>query len=431
MHNLNNYRLQLGANEYVPILQGGMGVDISTSELALKIASLGGIGHISDAMSPYLSDRDFKTRFQSSKQKKFKIFEDSMDKSQVKWDYENVYAASLKFIQATMEKKKGHGGVFINVMEKLTMGNPQETLQARLNAAMDAGIDGITLSAGLHNGTLKLAEDNPRFRDVKFGIIVSSYRALKIFLRSADRVNRSPDYIIVEGPLAGGHLGFGEDWKKHELKTIVKEVLDFLKSENLNIPVIPAGGIFTGSDAVDYIKMGAGGVQLATRFTIAQECGLPENVKQVYLNSNEDDVEVNFSSPTGYPMRMLKSSPSLRSNIKPNCEALGYILDKNGQCQYHQAWEKTGFDASGKKLPVKDKMCICYHFMKYDCYTCGHNVYRLKDTTIQLANGEFYLPTAEHIFNDYLYSSDHKINLPEINEATQTGTYGSRLIATP
>lgn len=431
MPKLNNYRLRLGNKEYIPILQGGMGVDISTAELALKIASLGGIGHISDAMSPFLSDRDFKTRFQSNKQKKFKMFEDSLDKSQVKWDYDSVYQASTNFIQATMEKKKGSGAVFANVMEKLTMGNPQETLQARLNAAMDSGIDGITLSAGLHNGTLKLAEDNPRFRDVKFGIIVSSDRALKIFLRGADRVKRAPDYIIVEGPLAGGHLGFGDDWKEHDLKTIVKNVIEFLKSENLNIPVIPAGGVFTGTDAVDYMQMGAAAVQLATRFTISQECGLPKNVKQVYLNSNEDDVEVNFTSPTGYPMRMLKSSPSLKSNIKPNCEALGYILDRNGQCQYHQAWEQTGFDEKGKKLPVTNKMCICYHFMKYDCYTCGHNVYRLKDTTVKLPSGDFLLPGAEHIFNDYLYSTDHLIALPETEEPAKTGTYGSGTIIAP
>ncbi|MCB0325949.1 MAG: hypothetical protein KDD69_20370, partial [Bdellovibrionales bacterium] len=165
------------------------------------------------------------------------------------------------------------------------------------------------------------------------------------------------------------------------------------------------------------------------RFTIAKECGLPANVKQIYLQANEADIEVNLSSPTGYPMRMLKSSPSLSSNTKPNCEALGYLLDRNGQCAYHQAWNSAGVDEKGRKLPIREKMCICYHFMKYNTYTCGQNVYRLKDTTTVLPNGQFYIPSAEHIFNDYRYSTEHEILLPSPKqlapeETSRNGTGG-------
>jgi NAD(P)H-dependent flavin oxidoreductase YrpB (nitropropane dioxygenase family) len=262
-------------------------------------------------------------------------------------------------------------------------------------------------------------EDNPRFRDAAIGIIVSSSRALKIFLRSASRVNRLPDYIVVEGPLAGGHLGFGvDDWQQFSLKDIVEDVLRFLKENDLSIPVIPAGGVFTGTDAVEFIEMGASAVQVATRFTITKECGLPAPIKQEYLRSQEQDVEVNMISPTGYAMRMLKSSPALRSNIKPNCESLGYILDKNGKCGYHEAYKATGVDEKGRKLPVTTKMCICYHFMNFQCYTCGHYVYRLKNTTYKLPDGSYYLPPAEHIINDYLNSVDHKVALP-VQEAAQ------------
>jgi nitronate monooxygenase len=409
---LADFSIRFGNKEFLPLMTGGMGVDISTSALALAAASKGAIGHISDAMAPFISDRKFGTRFQNEKRKKFLQFANSMDKSQVKWDPEPVYQANLNHCRSTMEAKRGDGAVFINVMEKLNMGAPAETLRARLRGAMDGGIDGITLSAGLHNGTLKLAEDHPRFRDVKFGIIVSSVRALKIFLRGADRVKRAPDYIIVEGPLAGGHLGFGEDWRQHDLKTIVAEVLAFIKQEDLNIPVVPAGGIFTGTDAVKFMEMGASGVQVATRFTISQECGLPTRVKQDYLRASEEDVVVNTVSPTGYLMRMLSYSPCLQSNVKPNCEALGYILDRDGKCQYHAAYENTPCDADGVKQAVTDKMCICYHFMKFNCYTCGHNVYRLKDTTVMLPNGEYYLPSAEHILDDYFQSEDHSIRLP-------------------
>jgi nitronate monooxygenase len=98
----------------------------------------------------------------------------------------------------------------------------------------------------------------------------------------------------------------------------------------------------------------------------------------------------------------LKSSPSLQSNIRPNCEALGYLLDRDGKCAYHDAYEQAGVDEKGRKLPVVDKMCICYHFMKCQCYTCGGNVFRLKDTTTVLPSGEYYLPSAEEVFLDYM-----------------------------
>jgi len=414
---LSDYRLKLGKDEYLPLMQGGMGVDISSSALALSVARMGGIGHISDALAPYLSDRKFRTKFQSDKQKRFAEFSDSLDKSKVKWDFESTYQGGLNHVRSTMDAKKGSGGVFVNVMEKLTMGNPLETIRARIKACMDGGADGITLSAGLHINTFKQIEDLSRFREMKIGIIVSSSRALKIFLRSASRVNRLPDYIVVEGPLAGGHLGFGLDWANYSLHEILVDVVNFMKEEELDIPVIPAGGIFTGSDAVEFMNLGANAVQVATRFTITQECGLPKNVKHIYAGANEEDIEVNTSSPTGYPMRMLSSSPSLSSNVKPNCEALGYILDKDGACQYHQAWDSAPVDDKGKKMPIKEKMCICYHFMKFNTYTCGHNVHRLKDTTIKLSNGQYLIPPAEHVVTDYLYSKNHEILLPKTPQA--------------
>ncbi len=391
-----------------------MGVDISTAGLALAMAKIGAVGHISDAMSPYVSDKRFGTRYQANKRKKFLHVLGSDDVSEVKWDPEVVYQASLNHVRGTMDEKRGSGGVFINVMEKLTMGAPTETLRARLLGAMDGGIDGITLSAGLHTGTLKLIEDAPRFRDVNIGIIVSSARALKIFLRSSGRVRRHPDYIIVEGPLAGGHLGFGEDWKQHNLRTIVREVIDLLKAEELDIPVIPAGGVFTGQDALSYMEMGAQAVQVATRFTISEECGIPADVKQEYIRATEDDVVVNNASPTGYLMRMLSNSPSLRSNIKPNCEALGYMLDAQGKCSYRDTYKDAPVDESGVKLPIAEKMCICYHFMSYSCWTCGHYVYRLKDTTHRLPDGKYFIPRAEDIAKDYLYSVGSQLQLPAL-----------------
>ncbi|HHQ13439.1 MAG TPA: nitronate monooxygenase, partial [Chromatiales bacterium] len=232
---VDDFRLQLSGKEYVPIVIGGMGVDISTAELALEAARLGGIGHISDAMSPFVSDRYFDTKYTKAKSLLNRATRDQIDKTDVRFNYADLYEAQRRFVADTMDRKQGSGAIHINVMEKLQMGAPGETLKTRLEGAMDGGIDGITLSAGLHTGSLKLIQDNPRFRDVNIGIIVSSVRALKIFLRSGKRLNRLPDYVVVEGPLAGGHLGFGEDWAQYDLKNIVAEVLQFLRDEELDI----------------------------------------------------------------------------------------------------------------------------------------------------------------------------------------------------
>lgn len=430
MPKLSDFEFKVGSRIFKPIVVGGMGVDISTSELALGAAKLGGVGHISDAMAPYVADKKFRARYQNSKRKRFEKLHILDQSVHPKWLPDEVHEATVRHVESTMTEKKGDGGIFINVMEKLQMGNPLETLEARIRGALDGGIDGITLSAGLHTSSLRMVEDHPRFRDALFGIIVSSARALRIFLRSAARVNRMPDYIVVEGPLAGGHLGFGTDWREHDLKSIVRDVVALLKKEDLKIPVVPAGGVFTGSNAVDMISLGASAVQVATRFTISQECGLPRNVKQEYLRANEEDVEVNCSSPTGYLMRMLKSSPSLSSNVKPNCEALGYILDGAGKCQYIDAYEKAPVDTNGKKLPITEKMCICYQFMRYDCWTCGHYVYRLKETTFKLDDGEYYLPPMEDVFNDYMESEDYLIELPRPLPNVANGARNEEKVAT-
>ncbi len=413
--NVDNFRLQLGGKEYVPIIIGGMGVNISTTELALAAEKLGGIGHISDAETGYVCDRIFNTSFVSRKRKKYIQYSNNPDKSAVLFDLEEVAEAQKKYIDYTVSQKSGKGAIFLNCMEKLTMNSGNETLKVRLAAAMDAGIDGLTLAAGLNLRTLDLIQDHPRFRDVQIGIIISSVRALSIFLKRAVRLNRLPDYIIVEGPLAGGHLGFGpDDWQALDLKTIFSEVLAFLKKEGLNIPLIPAGGIFTGTDAVDYLKAGAAAVQVATRFTISKEAGLPDDVKQHYINAREEDIVINMASTTGYPMRMLLQSPTLRYAIKPNCEGLGYLLENGGKCSYIDAYYNAIADRKpGEPIKVKEKTCLCTGMANYDCWTCGHTAYRLKETTNLLPNGKWQLPKAEEIFLDYQFSRDHSIKLPE------------------
>ena len=413
MKRLADFRLQLGKRQYVPIVIGGMGVDISARGLALEAARLGGIGHISDAMLPTVVDKEQGTKFVRNKLQRYKFNAASSDKAIVQFDLADVAEATRLHVGKTMEAKRGEGAIFINCMEKLTMNNPAGTLTARLNAAMDAGIEGITLSAGLHLGTFSLIESHPRFRDVNLGIIVSSARALKLFLKKSSRTGRLPDYVIVEGPLAGGHLGFGMDWAEYDLKSIVQEVLLFLEEAGLDIPVIPAGGIFSGSEGVEYLQSGCAAIQVATRFTITPECGLPPDVKQSYLKAEPEDIVVNMISPTGYPLRMLRDSPAIGSGARPNCEAYGYLLDRNGNCAYIDAYNAAvAASPDSDHVRVMDKTCLCTQFRRFKVWTCGHNASRLKETALRLADGSYALPSTEHVFDDYRFGTDYAVHPP-------------------
>lgn len=380
---------------------GGMGVNISVPELALAIANAGGIGHLSDAGALSVSDLRYGTGFVRNRFQQHKQFVNKLSKEGMLFNLEDLRDATIRIVSDTMSRKT-NGAIFVNVMEKLTMGSPHDTLYTRLSSALDAGIDGLTLSAGLHLGTMELIKDHPRFRDAKIGIIVSSARALKIFLNRAAKVGRLPDYIIVEGPLAGGHLGFPLNWQDFDLLTILREVCQLLESGDLQIPVIAAGGIFTGADAIKMLEAGASAVQVATRFSIVRESGLPDTLKQKFFAAEEEDVVVNTISATGYPMRMLRQSPAIGSTMRPQCESLGYTLDGAGKCAYLDA------HAQGST----EKTCLCAHMRNFTIYTCGHTVYRLKETANRLPDGTYELPTAAHIMQDYLTSENGEISLP-------------------
>ena len=404
MRQPKDYRAVIGGSEYLPLMIGGMGVDVSTSEMVLEAARLGCIAHLSDAMVPFLCDRDFGTTFTRNKAERHRRLqaEEFVPNRIPQFNPQEYRLAQIQYIAETVGKKKGTGCVFVNCMEKLQVGTSREILEIRLNASLDAGVDGITLSAGLHGNSMRLMAEHPRFRDVKIGIIASSWRALRLFLRSASRANRLPDYIVVEGPLAGGHLGFGDDWTQYILKEIVADILNNLKNEGLHIPVIPAGGIFDADDTMFFLGMGAAAVQVATRFAVAKESGLTNTAKQAFFEAEEKDVFVAPVSPTGYPIRLLRSSPCLNSNVAPQCVSLGYAMDPKGHCQYIDAYNATGVSETGKKLPVVEKVCLCHHIGRYDTWTCGSSVVRLKETTTRDEEGTYQQPTTAQIIQEYL-----------------------------
>ena len=169
MKRVDDFRLKFStasdAAEYVPIMIGGMGVDISTADLALEACRLGGIGHISDAMINTVTDRRYNTKHVKDKLKQYKFNVANSDKAVVQFDLAQLEEATRLHVEATMKRKQGNGLIFINCMEKLTMNSPKETIRVRMNAALDAGIDGITLAAGLHLGSFALIQDHPRFRE--------------------------------------------------------------------------------------------------------------------------------------------------------------------------------------------------------------------------------------------------------------------------
>ena len=316
---LDDFRLNLKGRSLVPVMQGGMGVNISTAEMAQAVAARGGIGHVSDAMIPDLADRLFGTGFTRMKTIPCKKIEKTMGQAGFLFPVDKIREAAKLYLGSVMEGKKGEGLIHVNVMEKLTMNSGLETLKARLLGALDAGIDGISLSAGLHTSSFALMSEHPRFRDACLGVVVSSRRALNLFLRKSAKTERLPDYIVVEGPLAGGHLGFGMDWANFSLPDIVRDVKAYLAENKLSIPVLAAGGVFTGTDGVRMMQeAGADGIQAATRFAVTKESGLPDDVKQQYFNARAEDIEVNGISPTGYPMRMLKSAARIsRPGARP------------------------------------------------------------------------------------------------------------------
>jgi nitronate monooxygenase len=132
------------------------------------------------------------------------------------------------------------------------------------------------------------------------------------------------------------------------------------------------------------------------------------------VRATEDDIVVNGISPTGYPMRMLKSTPAIGAGIRPGCESYGYLLDATGNCSYINSYNREVLaNPDAKTVVVMDKTCLCTHMRNFNCWTCGHYTYRLKDTTHKLPDGSYQMLSAEHVFKDYQFSVDNQIALPE------------------
>lgn len=281
-------KLRIGDLEVnVPIIQGGMSIGISLSGLASAVANEGGIGVIGAAGVGSL-EPDFFTNFREANKR-----------------------ALRKEIKKARKMTKGAIGV--NIMLALSDYDDLATI------AMDEGADLIFLGAGLAlrkpvRNTDILPPDRLSKVTTKIVPIVSSARAAKIIFRSwAKHYDQVPDAVVLEGPLAGGHLGFKKEQindPDYALEKMLPEVISCIKPYqqhfNKSIPVIAAGGIFTGADIHKFIRLGAQGVQMATRFVATHECDASIKFKEAYLKCNKDDLTI-IDSPVGLPGRAIQN----------------------------------------------------------------------------------------------------------------------------
>ncbi|MBN2399694.1 MAG: nitronate monooxygenase [Candidatus Aminicenantes bacterium] len=262
----------------IPIVQGGMGVRVSLSSLAAAVTNAGGIGTLS---SIGLGD-----------------FVDSLT------EYERISREALEY-EIEQVKKKTSGPVAINFMGVLSNVNDL------IKTAVDRGIQIIVFGAGLPSSLPELVPDP----SVNLVPIVSSARVAELILRVWDkRFKRTPDAVILEGPLAGGHLGFSreqlERLDEFSLERLLPGLLEVLKkyedAYGRKIPVITGGGIYDGRDIARMLKLGASGVQMATRFVCTVECDVVDSFKQAYLDAKEEDIVI-IESPVGMPGRALRN----------------------------------------------------------------------------------------------------------------------------
>ena len=265
----------------VPILQGGMGVGVSLGGLAGAVAACGGMGCISTADTGY-RELDFEKDPVSANRR-----------------------ALAEEIKKAKEIAGGAGIVAINAMVAT------QNYADAVKTAVEAGVDAIVSGAGLPLELPGLVGK----ADVALAPIVSSGRAARLILRRwAKAFGRTADFVVIEGCKAGGHLGFAEEdllaGKCQTLDEILPEVLAEVKpfEEQFGhaIPVFVAGGVYTGEDMAHYMKQGAAGVQIATRFIPTYECDASQAYKDVLLNASAEDVRI-IHSPVGMPGRALNT----------------------------------------------------------------------------------------------------------------------------
>ncbi|MCF8298498.1 MAG: nitronate monooxygenase family protein [Saprospiraceae bacterium] len=267
----------------VPIIQGGMGVCISLSGLAAAVANEGGVGIIS-AVGIGMTEPNYRKNFKES----------------------NLIAFRKQIRKA---RELSNGVIGANIM--LAVSDYEDLLKV----AIEEKLDMVILGAGLPlQRPCTISEELFQYTDTKFIPKVSSAKATRlIFSYWSSKHSRIPDAVVVEGPLAGGHLGFKKEDLEHStfnLATIVKETKQVLKpfeqKHGRKIPIIAGGGIYTGSDIYKVMEAGANAVKMGTRFVTTYECDADIKFKESYLKASEEDITI-IQSPVGLPGRVIRN----------------------------------------------------------------------------------------------------------------------------
>lgn len=362
----------------IPIIQGGMGVGISRSRLAGAVAKEGAIGIISTAQIGYDEDG----------------FENNQEECNLR--------AIKKHIKKAKEIADGNGLVGVNIMTAL------KHFKNHVKASVMAGADVIICGAGLpielpgivreavneakeednydiskddinsiDNKTCKQQPVNKNiYKHIPYiAPIVSSERALNIILKQwSKKYDTTADFIVVEGPLAGGHLGYSKEQLKditsidydNELKNIISAKKVYEEKYKKHIPVIAAGGIFDKKDIMHMTELGADGVQIASRFVATYECDADDNYKKAYINAKKEDITI-IQSPVGMPGRAINNNFVKRIQMQN---------EKITKC----------YNCLEKCNPAKVPYCITKALTKAvqgnvedGLIFCGANVDRIKD----------------------------------------------------
>lgn len=288
-------KLQIGnITANVPIVQGGMGVRVSLASLAAAVANQGGIGTISS-----IGLGDIK---EAAK------------------DYEKTSREAL-IQEIRKAKKMTDGHLAVNFMGVLS--NSDDLIKA----SVKEGIKMIVYGAGLPTKLPALVDDP----SVNLVPIISSARVAGFILKMWDRLyGRIADGMILEGPLAGGHLGFSEEQLENiddfSLEKLLPQVLEEIKpyedKYGKKIPIITGGGVYTGADIARMLSLGASGVQMGTRFVGTEECDVSQEFKQAYLDAKEEDIVI-IKSPVGMPGRAINNQflkdLEIKGKIKISC----------------------------------------------------------------------------------------------------------------
>lgn len=336
---IGNYELE------IPIIQGGMSVRIAGENLVTAVTKCGGIGTFGGVGRGYGLEK-----------------------------YQNLptYVADRRALRDDLRKarKMDPKGVFaVNVLWAVT------NYKGLVRIAIRNGANIIVAGAGLPTNLPELTSNHP---EVALVPIVSSLQAFDIICRKWKKYNKLPDAVIVEEPAtAGGHLGatfehiYDENLK---LKNVIPEIKRYLEKNNLNIPIIGAGGIWDRVDINRVLGYGANGVQMATRFVTTEECDAPIQFKEKYINCKKGDIKI-ISSPVGFPGRIIETE---FSNEMENRQ-ISY--EPNISC--FRCLRRCSFIDTGEQFCIMDALNNTYQGdVENGIVFAGSNAYRSKEQGI-------------------------------------------------